>query len=606
MGMTAMAECDECESTRGRGRDVGFTLVEFAVVRAIAGRLTFVAAPAARNRRVQGHHTWTKPAIGLMGDETAGHFHEGAATLMLGSTTLPRRAVNRAGAYALTLNLTTGTSSPTSNASGNLGDEEAMVRRADRPHGLRQGLPLLRHTRHGDWNMLTQRVATLRGEMRSDDAGFSLIEVVVALVVLMMFAGVLSVTLINGIGVSKVSRQRVAAANLAARELEMVRNKFSSSDANALAIAGTSSVVNGNPLGSPGDSVVDGIPYTVRRDVQWLPTGTGVSACDGGSLVNSPSLQVFVTVTWPNMRTAKPVLAETVMTPLKGQTDNLSVSYIALKVQNAAGRASQSVTATTVGPGGTFVHTTDASGCAVFQVGMAGTYSVTLNMAGWVDQTGTQLSVKTPITASLGTLVTKTMTYDLMASMNVTLATLAQYGLPSPLPAINYIKLDALLSSVRASVNPSSTTTLISGLWPTTGGFAAWPGGCPDSDPATAPTVGGSRGVPVPIPPGSVGSVTAWLAPVRITAKTSTGATLPGLVITATSASSPACATSDQLLTLGTTLPDGTLQTSLPYGNWTLKTKYTLSPLGPGPTNAIPDDLTPLGSGVTNETFQVN
>ena len=61
-------------------------------------------------------------------------------------------------------------------------------------------------------------------------------------------------------------------------------------------------MTNGNPLGAPGASWVDGTPYTVQRDVQWLPTGTGVSACDGGALVNSPSLQVFVTVTWPNMR----------------------------------------------------------------------------------------------------------------------------------------------------------------------------------------------------------------------------------------------------------------------------------------------------------------
>ena len=40
-------------------------------------------------------------------------------------------------------------------------------------------------------------------------------------------------------------------------------------------------------------------------------------------------------------------------------------------------------------------------------------------MLGWVDQTGTQLSVKTPVGAVIGTLVTKTMTYDSSASMLV-------------------------------------------------------------------------------------------------------------------------------------------------------------------------------------------
>ena len=209
------------------------------------------------------------------------------------------------------------------------------------------------------------------------------------------------------------------------------------------------------------------------------------------------------------------------MTPLKGQTDDLATAFIAMKVQNADGTPADAVTATAFGPGGTFVHTTDASGCAVFQVGTPGTYNVTLNMTGWVDQTGTQLSVKTPIVVAAGTMATKTMTYDSAARMNVILATDAGYALPSTLPAINYIKLDALASAVRQTVTTASTTTLVSSLWPKTDGYAAWPGGCPDSDPATAPTIGGSRGAPVIIPAGGVSNVTAHLAAIDLTVRTS-------------------------------------------------------------------------------------
>ncbi len=56
--------------------------------------------------------------------------------------------------------------------------------------------------------------------------------------------------------------------------------------------------------------------------------------------------------------------------------------------------------------------------------------------------------------------------------------------LPTTVPAINYIKLDALASPVRQTVTSATTTTLVPGLWPKTDGYAAWPGGCPDSDPA--------------------------------------------------------------------------------------------------------------------------
>jgi prepilin-type N-terminal cleavage/methylation domain-containing protein len=461
--------------------------------------------------------------------------------------------------------------------------------------------------------MLTQRTAGLRRQMQRDDSGFSLIEVVVAMVVLLIFAGALCVTLLDGLSVSKVSRERVAASNLAARELEIVRNSFSTSDASALAIGATSSVTNGNPLtGAVGtDSVVDGVPYTIRRDVQWLPTGTGTSACDGGALVVSPALQVFVTVIWPNMRTARPVTAETVMTPLKGTTDDLTVAYIAVKVQNADGTPAEAVTATAAGPGGTFVHTTDGSGCAVFQVGTAGTYSVTLNQTGWVDQSGTQLSVKTPVVAAVGTLVTKTMTYDLLASMNVTLASDVGYQLPTPLPAINYVKLNALGTLVRQTVPASAGSTLVSSLWPWSTGYAAWPGGCPDSDPATAPTTGGTRGANIIIAPGTTGAVTARLAPVALTVQSSPltlNVPIPNVVVTATNVSTGAlaCSTADKTLTLGTTDASGKLKTSLPFGSWTLNTTYKLLPAGPGSVVANTDPITPLGSGVNNELFVVN
>ncbi len=460
--------------------------------------------------------------------------------------------------------------------------------------------------------MLTRCTSGLRGRMNSDASGFSLIEVVVSMVVLMLFAGALIVTLTNGLSVSKASRQRVAAANLAARELEIVRNTFSSSDAKALAVAATSSVTNGNPLTVPGDSVVDGVPYTVRRDVQWLPTGTGVSACDGGSLVNSPSLKVSVTVIWPNMRTARPVRAETVMTPLKGTLDNLSTAFIAAKVQNAAGGASAGVTAKATGPGGTFTHTTDASGCAVFQVGTAGSYSVTLDMSGWVDQTGTQVSVKTPIVVAAGTLVKVPMTYDLFASMDVTLATDSGYVLPTPLPAVSYLKPNPPLATVRVIATSVSTTTRVASLWPTTDGYAAWPGGCADSDPAGVPT-GGTRGAPVVVSPGGVGVATARLAPIDLTVLTSvaTGSVkIPGVVVTATSvATSPACSTYDKSLTLGTTgigVDAGKLKTSLPYGKWVLNTTYQIAPPGPGSASAAPDPVTPSAAGVTAEDFVVN
>jgi type II secretory pathway pseudopilin PulG len=442
--------------------------------------------------------------------------------------------------------------------------------------------------------MLTRLTAVVRPDGDDDEAGFSLVEIVIALTVLMVLATAVSITLLDGLQISKLGRQRVAASNLAAREAEIVRNQFSSSDASALAVAAAGAVDNANPLSGSGPSVVDGTAYTVHRDVQWLPTGNGDSACDGGSLVNHPSLRVTVSVTWPDMGSAKPVRVETLLTPPKGTLGSTTIAFVAAKVQNAAGLAAPGVTVEATGPGGSFTHTTDGSGCAVFQVGAAGTYTIVMNMSGWVDQTGAENSTKTTV-VSAGQLARMSLTYDRAASMDISLVADSEYPIPSPLPAVNYLRPNVPESSARQVLNSLTMTTRVSGLWPQTDGYAAWSGGCNDSDPAGVPT-SGSRSAPVVIGPGAVGVVEARLAPVDITVATDTGATVAGAAITATSLNCPTTA-ADRQLTLGTTDATGHLKVSLPYGQWQLETTY-LSKTMTGP-------MTPAATGVTTYLFEV-
>jgi type II secretory pathway pseudopilin PulG len=443
--------------------------------------------------------------------------------------------------------------------------------------------------------MLTRVAAVVRPGDESDEAGFSLVEIVVALTVLMVLATAVSITLLDGLQISKLGRQRVAASNLAAREAEIVRNKFSSSDADALSVASAGAVNNANPLSGSGPSIVDGTAYTVHRDVQWMPTGNGVSACDGGGLVNHPSLRLTVTVTWPGMGSAKPVRVETLLTPPKGTLGSTSIAFVAAKVQNAAGLAASGVTIQATGPGGSFTHTTDDSGCAVFQVGAAGTYVVVMEMSGWVDQAGVERSTKTAV-VSAGQLARLSLTYDRAARMDISLTAETGYPIPAPLPAVNYLRPNVPTSSARQVYASSSTTTRVSGLWPQKDGYAAWAGGCTDSDPAGVPT-SGSRGAPVVIEPGDTGAVDARLAPVDLTVATSSGAAVAAATVTATSLDCPT-GTADRHLTLGTTDGTGHLKVSLPYGRWQLETTYL--------SNVVTTPLTPTATGITTHLFEVD
>lgn len=440
--------------------------------------------------------------------------------------------------------------------------------------------------------MLSRLMATVR-RRSLDDGGFSLIEIVVSLTVLMVLAMAVGITLLDGLSVSKLSRERVAASNLAAREIEIVRNTFGSSETDALAVAALGAVDNANPLAGTGPSVVDGTAYTVHRDVQWMATGNGVSACDGGSLVSHPSLNVTVSVTWPGMRSTKPVRTSTLLTPPKGLLGSSTIAFIAAKVQSAAGLAASGVTVQATGPGGAFSHVTDASGCAVFQVGAAGTYNVFMDMPGWVDQLGVQRSAKSqPVSA--GQLARLSMTYDRAASMDIVVVTDGGYGLPTPLPAVNYTKPNADASGARQVLASSASGTLVTGLWPTLDGYAAWSGSCADSDPAGAPT-SGSRGDPVVIDPGDTATVEARLAPLDLTVTTTDVVAIPvgNAIVTATSQST--CTGSDGVLTLGTTDSAGRLTTSLPFGTWLLS------------AGGVPDDapMSPSATGVTTYTLAV-
>lgn len=425
------------------------------------------------------------------------------------------------------------------------------------------------------------------------DEGFSLIEVVMAMTVLAVLAAAVSTTLIGGMGVSKQARERVAAANLAAREIEIVRNKFASSDSEAMAVASAGTVVNGNPLGAPGPSYVDGTAYTVTRDVQWLPMGTGASACDGGALVNHPSLRVSVRVSWPDMRFVKPVRSDTLLTPTKGSLANTTLSFVAVKVQNARGGPSDGVPVAATGPGGTYNQITDASGCAVFQVGTAGTYTISMDTPGWVDQTGVQKPTKSSV-VSAGQLARQEMTYDQAASLTINLVTDAGFAIPrTPYPSVNWVQPNVPTSSARRTVLMSSTSTTVTGLWPSLSGYASWPGGCNDSDPAGPPTMG-SQGAPTVLAPGGSGSVDARLAPMVVDVKDDAGAAAPDVQVIATSADCPG-GTADLVLDLGRSDASGRLMTSLPFGRWVLSAK----PGGKDATLAVQ----PAATGTTTVTL---
>jgi hypothetical protein len=419
-----------------------------------------------------------------------------------------------------------------------------------------------------------------------DDAGFGLIEAVVASALLVILASALLGVITSQLRTSQSGRDRVSASSLAAREIEIVRQQFNTGDSAASTIINqTSPVSNQNPVdgGTVGSDIqINGDNFHVVRQVSWLPNGAGQSACDGGSAAAYPSVRVTVTVTWQHMNGAAPVVSQTILTPSKQLIKSTAAGYLAVKVTDAAGGPTPSVTVTAVGPAGTSTQSTDDSGCAVFRLTSSGSYTVSLSKPGYVDINGNS-SPSMTTSVSIGNLQRVPMTYDGILTLNASYTTQSGFSVPSNLPPITLFNAGIQTNpSHTESVQAAGTTTVISDLWPFSGGYTLWAGSCNDADPAGSPT-NGTRQAPVVGIHGSTVTAQVVLAPVRVTVLDASGDPIPGATVTAVKPTdgSPAwnsgCGASDTPLSLGTTgssgADAGVLNASVPYGEWVFETQ---------------------------------
>ena len=135
------------------------------------------------------------------------------------------------------------------------------------------------------------------------DAGFSLMEIIVALSVFAVLAVACATMTIDSLGVAGDNRERVRAANLASAEIERTRAQFRASRSS---VPETTAV---NP------TLVDGNSYTVARTTTWVDA-EGDPASDAGvsyTAATGTALLVEVRVTWPALGTRPPVINTTVL-----------------------------------------------------------------------------------------------------------------------------------------------------------------------------------------------------------------------------------------------------------------------------------------------------
>lgn len=409
-----------------------------------------------------------------------------------------------------------------------------------------------------------------------------MVEVMVACVIFMILASGVYGILLASFKATNNDKVRVAASNLASRELEIVRQYFNSGTAavNDVTDPAKATLTNYHPLpgGTQGQPLkVGGVNYTVVDSVAVQLLGPGASACDGGSGVAHPSYLLTATVTWPRMGATKPVVDQTVLTPPKGVVKDDLNGYVAIGVKNANGEApAVSVPVQLSGPAGTLSQNTDSTGCAVFTVSTAGSYTASMSSSNWVDFYGNPAPSLANIPVTIGQLTTRQMTYDQAAEIDATFTTAAGYALPTTLPLIT-IANSGIQPTGTKVMSSTGAVTALKNLWPFPSGYTAWAGTCADADPAAS---GNPRIAPVVVAGNSVGAAQLALAPLDVTVLDNSGNPVVGVTVTAseqTVGQPLANCSTDANLTLGVTDASGHLATSLPNGSWQVAASGTSS-----------------------------
>lgn len=331
------------------------------------------------------------------------------------------------------------------------------------------------------------------------EAGLSIVEVVVALLVFAIISVGSIVAVGTTLALSSDNRNREVAANLAAQAVDTAR--------------GVSDVVSVSS--NTTTTTVNGTVFTVAQTAAFITT-TGVdTTCTPTAAAGNGSLfykRLQISVTWTGMRSpTNPVRSDTILAPNSRLNDqDTGTILIGVKDTTGAGVAGLVVTvepddkSTTPGKALTSASKpglTNADGCAVAIKVLPGSYKVTVSRsdaAPWRDAYQAQSPVKSGINVVKGDSAGASFTYDLGDDFTLRYASNYSGG--------TFLLPNDLKTTVLGGPAPYTVTGSVSDvyLFPQTTGYqmiagdyrpvGAEGGSCLSPDPAAWPVNAAGKG----------------------------------------------------------------------------------------------------------------
>jgi prepilin-type N-terminal cleavage/methylation domain-containing protein len=406
------------------------------------------------------------------------------------------------------------------------------------------------------------------GKSADREAGLSLIEIMVAMMIFAIISLGIAYSIVNSLVITRESRAREVAANLAAQDIDLDRAKadvFSISDLT-------------------WNTTVNGMIFHMSRATNWVSATGGTNACGagGGTLQYK---QVNISVTWDGMSaTTPPVRADTLIAP-NSRINDPTLGTIIISVKSASGAGTPGVTVTVTPsavPNGAAALTTaptvtDADGCSYALKVTPGNYDVKLSNANYVDihQSATPF-----LTVSVTAGASTPAPFDFDNGTLFTFNYASNYAGTAVLPT----NLDTSFLSTVGGVSTLKVAGSVR-LFPFGGGYATMAGAyvppagtspsCTNVDAAmwTTPAADGAVGRTLPTDPSPPGGVST--PQIRMGVLNVSGLTVNRFVTAVSQAAVPGTGDPGCGITSTYTFPKLTATTTtiaLPFGAWKLYT----------------------------------
>ena len=314
----------------------------------------------------------------------------------------------------------------------------------------------------------SRRVAAcLLARLRSDEAGFGLIEVIVSSLLLVLVASGVYLGLDAASATSGVNKHRSIATAIAQQDQDRMR---------AMAVGELSNYRD------TLTSVVGPVTYTVRSSASWVTDDTGTASCTSGQ-ARAHYLRIASSVTWPGMH-VDPVTVESIVAPPAGSFGT-NLGSLAVQVRDRDGNGVPGVSVALSGAR-SYVDVTNELGCVLWGYLPVGNYDVTLAKDGYVDKD----AVATP-RRQAGVVGEATSTvafdYDLGGYVQADFETRVD-GIPTPARWHEFTLLSAHLTvplSFDDDTGPQTSVRSDGRVYPFADPYGVYAGSCVGADPRT-------------------------------------------------------------------------------------------------------------------------